>query len=79
MNNLEKSKAEIIREAELLIIEAWSWLDEARNEQARKAARLSSVPREQLVAFVRPLSEKLDQFERQLAVTMAAFEKLSQS
>jgi len=74
--DIEKSKEEIIREVKILIVEYWSWLNRARDKQACDAYRMSNIPREQLAAWAAPLTKKLDEFERQLARTMASVDKL---
>ena len=49
--SIEKSKEEIIKEAELLIIEVWDWLDRARSDLSR---------RENFRAELKELAEKLE-------------------
>ncbi|MDP2914916.1 MAG: hypothetical protein Q8O91_05640 [Candidatus Aminicenantes bacterium] len=75
MNIEKKAKEEIVSAAELLIVEAWAWLDDARDQMAIKAARMSNMPRERVVAFVAPLEKKLAEFEAQIIRTKEAFGK----
>jgi uncharacterized HAD superfamily protein len=49
--SIEKSKEEIIKEAELLIIEVWDWLDRARSSLARE---------ENFRSELKKLAEKLE-------------------
>jgi hypothetical protein len=76
MNEIKKSKEELIRECEMVILEGWVWLDAAREEMAKKAYRMSGTPRQELERFLAPLVKKLDEFDAQIERTMAAVDLL---